>query len=163
MENTNQYINDIYSSYGPIVGKACENTNKIFYNDLNFISPKQEIKLSDHAVEINNHTNIIQNDIIQNAGSNNAIIDEKSIQTISSPDGYVIFGYSLSLWTIILILIVVSCIIYFIYKYFFTKNELVTYLKLCQSLKKSFLQKTTIKVVDAEVPHFVDALNLFLL
>ena len=129
MENINQHINEnvinnIYSSYGPLVGKACENTNKIFYNDINCMSPKQEIKLSEHALEINNQTNIIQN-----AGSI-PLIDEKPIETVISSSGYNIFGYTFSLWTLILLIIVISCVVYFIYKYFFTKNELVTYKKI---------------------------------
>ncbi len=54
-------------------------------------------------------------------------IIEKSTTFFSQK--YSIFGYELSLWMIILILVLVICIIYFIYKIFFSKDKLISYQK----------------------------------
>ena len=129
MEYKNEeLINNIYSSYGPVIGKACENTNK-FMTD-NFM---ENINNSIKNIETNNILPDLSSNIILN---NNIIGGEQIISTnIDDSSGYFnyklhLFGYELSIWTVLLILTALTCVIYFIYKYFNRSNkDIITYQK----------------------------------
>jgi hypothetical protein len=41
-----------------------------------------------------------------------------------------IFGYEFTIYTLLLIIILIGCVVYFLYKYFFTKTDLVVYKKI---------------------------------
>jgi hypothetical protein len=68
--------------------------------------------------------------------STNLLSDKKvsEINPISS-NYYNIFGYELSFITIVIILILTICVAYFLYKYFFTKTDIV-HLKKYSDVKK---------------------------
>lgn len=208
MENiSDDFIGNIYTSYGPAIGKICENTNNILntknivnsltssdinvYSELEKVNspliPKLTEKISQNNnvgfnLEINNskgsktvgegksNINIIKktggsksqsqsqslskdtslkskdtslksNDFISGMGNEtvvNGVGNEISTGTennSSNNDSYFnykvgIFGYKISIWIIILILLVLICIGYFVYKYFFTSTKnLVVYKK----------------------------------
>jgi hypothetical protein len=67
-------------------------------------------------------SNPVMEPVINNVVENNIIQPE---QIISNSKYYNIFGYELSIFTIIIILILTFCVIYLLYKYFFTKTDIV--------------------------------------
>ena len=81
-----------------------------------------------------NNTQLIEQNI--DKLSNNLLSDKKisEINPISS-NYYNIFGYELSFITIVIILILTICVAYFLYKYFFTKTDIV-HLKKYSDIKK---------------------------
>ena len=81
-----------------------------------------------------NNTQLIEQNI--DKLSNNLLSDKKisEINPISS-NYYNIFGYELSFLTIVIILILTICVAYFLYKYFFTKTDIV-HLKKYSDIKK---------------------------
>jgi hypothetical protein len=81
-----------------------------------------------------NNTQLIEQNI--DKLSNNLLSDKKisEINPISS-NYYNIFGYELSFITIVIILILTICVSYFLYKYFFTKTDIV-HLKKYSDIKK---------------------------
>jgi len=174
----NNFMGDIYTSYGPFVGKVCENTNTQLYQDniiesiTSSISPNsvnisnntspvdkldKEILVSAHQdmdpvniipmvksthkskgsiknkfggntnTNINTNTNksIIAEQIVNN--KNNSVNEETESffnYKIS------IYNHKISIWILLLILLVIICIGYFIYKYWYLKNtSIITYKK----------------------------------
>lgn len=125
MENikNNDVINNIYTSYGPLIGKACENTNNYLAPNLetdNILNNMPEIPVIDiiNKIPINNI------DIIKNIDIVNEQIGSSNIN-----QGLKIFGYNMSMWTLIFIIIIIVSFIYFIYKYIFSTDDIVTYEK----------------------------------
>jgi hypothetical protein len=82
-----------------------------------------------------NNTQLIEQNI--DKLSNNLLSDKKisEINPISS-NYYNIFGYELSFLTIVIILILTICVAYFLYKYFFTKTDIVHLKKYSDIQKK---------------------------
>jgi hypothetical protein len=77
-------------------------------------------------------------DPVVNNISENKILELDPI--ISNSKYYNILGYELSIFTIIIILILTICVIYLLYKYFFTKTDIVNikkYSDINSSKKKS--------------------------
>jgi hypothetical protein len=165
----NNFVGDIYTSYGPFVGKVCENTNTQLCKDNiiesitssineNILSPTQkntfELGFSKNSPQeqINLDTKILkkiknikiskipkQNIVNSNdnakIGGNILDIEQNNDfneQESTSFFNYKVslFNYKISIWILILILIVLICIGYFIYKYWFLKdNNILTYKK----------------------------------
>jgi len=173
----NDFMGDIYTSYGPFVGKICENTNTQLYKDNNITesltsliseksisenslnlninkidfdkySPKQPINLNtvNTNVKIPKISKMSKQDIIfldntlKTGGNNNVNVNVNEIELLSNDVsneescGYLnykisIFNCKISIWILILILLVIICIGYFIYKYWYLKNNIITYKK----------------------------------
>lgn len=166
----NNFVGDIYTSYGPFVGKVCENANTQLHQD-NIIDSITS-SISPNSVNISNHTSLVDNIIggntintLQDMGpivkSTHKSRGSKKIkfggdtnvntntikQTITEPvvsskpttdeDTGSFFNYKISIynhkisiWILLLILLVVICIGYFIYKYWYLKNtSIITYKK----------------------------------
>ena len=155
--NNENIINNIYSSYGTMIGKVCETTQKdycdTFVSDVikNDISIPQNINFSKPAIP----TKIIDTGIpkeIKNIENINNIIggsvNSESIQNSSNIDennnGINIFGYNISTWTFILIIIIICIVLYFIYKFFFTNSNYITYTKLNNKSSNDILSKNKI-------------------
>jgi hypothetical protein len=86
-----------------------------------------------------NATQIVEQNIDQ--VTNNLLSDKKiseinPILSNSNSNYYNILGYEMSLLTIIIILILTICVAYFLYKYFFTKTDIVN-LKKYSDVKKN--------------------------
>ena len=77
------------------------------------------------TINTNNNVNNTNNNV------NNTNTEENKISESSSIFNYKvsIFNYKISIWILILILIVVLCIGYFIYKYCYSSNNFVSYIK----------------------------------
>ena len=54
-----------------------------------------------------------------------------------------IFGYEFTIYTLLLIIILIGCVVYFLYKYFFTKTDLVVYKKINHD--KNITEKNKLK------------------
>lgn len=81
--------------------------------------------------------NPIMDPVVNNI-SENKILELDPI--ISNSKYYNVLGYELSIFTIIIILILTICVIYLLYKYFFTKTDIVNikkYSDINSSKKKS--------------------------
>lgn len=147
MENkSDDFLGNIYTSYGPMIGKACENTNMLLNTNniesltssvvesfkSNKISQEPLLEIKNKTVKImydkqlNNDNLNIQTEII-----NNDIIDTNTSYSLSSILNYKvsIFNYEISIWIFILIIIIILCIIYFIYKYCYLSNNFIFYKK----------------------------------
>ena len=81
---------------------------------------------------------------------NNLPENKMELDTLSNSKYYNILGYELSFFTIVIILILLICVIYLLYKYFFTKSDIVNvkkYSDINLSKKKNKLEtKDEIKV-----------------
>ena len=79
------------------------------------------------------------NQPVQSAGTNNPI-DTINIE-ITKSNYYSLLGYEFSLWTWILILVILLTIIYFIYKFFFSEKENIVNMKKSKNITKSINSK----------------------
>ena len=171
-----KFVENIYTSYGPYVGKVCENTNTQLCEDnvINSLTSSVHENLSNPNIDsinmkypnmskiddiknspqelpnirISNQENIsipidklnnVSNkntplktggDILNNqeTNTNNTVNDEESYGFFNYKIS--IFNHKISIWIIILILLVIACIAYFIYKYWYLKNtSIITYKK----------------------------------
>ena len=130
----NNFVGDIYNSFGPFVGKVCENTNTQLYKDNIIESITSSVNNSSSPLHNSNENEQINFDIKTGGESNyleqnNVLNEEESTSFFSYKIS--IFNCKISIWVIILILLVVICIGYFIYKYWFMKDSstLITYKK----------------------------------
>jgi hypothetical protein len=172
----NNFMGDIYTSYGPFVGKVCENTNTQLHQD-NIIESITS-SISHNSINISNHTSPIdggisipKNNIIQDIGPIGPIglidsilpiktsqklrgikkiklggdINKQSIDIpiINKKSDLIdkestsffnykisIYSHKISIWILVLILLVIICIGYFVYKYWYFKNtNIITYKK----------------------------------
>jgi len=185
MENNsdNKIIDNIYTSYGPMIGKACSNTNFFdniqnndsvtsyisevnnlspLLNNNSVTSPKEIYKIKNSPIisklkpnnasqqNINPKTTNIKLEELSNNKSNLIKLSKKSLKTsdVSFPltknnridqnneteesTEYFfnykvgIFGYKISIWVLILILIAFICIGFLIYKYCYLPNNIVS-------------------------------------
>lgn len=55
------------------------------------------------------------------------------------------FGFEFTIYSLILVIVLIACVGYFLYKYFFTKTDLVVYKKMNNLKKESKKIKTKIK------------------
>lgn len=167
----NNFMGDIYTSYGPFVGKVCENTNtqlhqdniiesitsSISPNSLN-ISNTSPIDKLNKGTLIGAHQDMEPVDVIpmikqthKSKGSkkikfggetktNKLKIAEPNMnnKTVSVDEEtgsffnykISIYNHKISIWILLLILLVLICIGYFIYKYWYLKNtSIITYKK----------------------------------
>jgi len=175
----NNFVGDIYTSYGPFVGKVCENVNTQLHQDNVIESITSSI--ASNSVIASNHTSLVDNIIggrtisvlqdmdpddimpmvksthksrgskkIKFGGDINTNVTKQVItkQAIAEPvvndktnlvneesTGFFnykisIYNHKISIWILLLILLVVICIGYFIYKYWYLKNtSIITYKK----------------------------------
>jgi hypothetical protein len=189
----NNFMGDIYTSYGPFVGKVCENTNTQLHQD-NIIESITS-SISHNSINISNHTspidggieipkyNIIQDSCpigpigpiglidsilpiktsqklrgikkIKLGGDINKqtidipIINKKSDLIDKESTSFFnykisIYSHKISIWILLLILLVIICIGYFVYKYWYFKNtNIITY------KKSNEINKTTIKELSS--------------
>lgn len=75
--------------------------------------------------------------------TNNLPENKIELDELSKSMYYNILGYELSFFTIVIILILLICVIYLLYKYFFTKSDIVSvkkYSDINQSKKKNKLE-----------------------
>ena len=210
MEGKNtEIINSVYNSYGPMIGKICENTNNFMKE--NFLENPipsfiEETKISMQSIsniqsvpnvqsipsipsvptvqfnpvpqihQVNplpktqslsktiesSATNILNSKSINNISNNTSVstgldpvldiknnlesnfselksevIEEATGGSVTVPvtgsflsKKIKIFGYNISIWMLILIVILVACIVYFIYKYLWSPKKLLNYTKL---------------------------------
>lgn len=142
----NNLIDDIYTSYGPFVGKICENANTQLQQDniiesitsspihnsnniSNHLSPMKpdnhnKITKSITTIKIGGDVNKQNTDI----STKNNLINEESSSFFNYKIS--ICNHKISIWILLLILLVVICIGYFIYKYWYLKNtSIITYKK----------------------------------
>lgn len=172
----NNFVGDIYTSYGPFVGKVCENTNVQLQQD-NIIESITNSVTNSPIVPVHTSpiekvmektlTNNIQDmkiapteptvPIIKtssgakinkkikfggetNINTNKQIINESNIieknnlvnEETSSFFNYKvsIYSYKISIWILLLVLLIILCIGYFIYKYWYLKNtSIISYQK----------------------------------
>lgn len=155
MENKKNNLGDIYTSYGPFVGKICENANTQLCQDKiieSLTSSLTEKSTNLNYPEINkiNYTNSttyanLNANTNQKSNSNIKINDNLNLEIKESlfeggsnknDENTGFFGYKvsfgnfkISIWILILIIIVILCIGYFIYKYWYSKNTIVSYVK----------------------------------
>lgn len=170
----NNFMGDIYSSYGPFVGKVCENANTQLHHD-NIIESITS-SICPNSANISNHISPVDNivegktiNILQDMGSIDAIpmvkstckirgskkikfggdtntnsskplitepvISDKSTLVHEKSESFFnykisIYNHKISIWILLLILLVIICIGYFIYKYWYLKNtSIITYKK----------------------------------
>lgn len=150
----NNLMGDIYTSYGPFVGKVCENTNIQLHNDNiiesitssisskpvtispiedglkrpsnNFVSPIKMTHKTGGNMKIGGDIKKTLDDI--NISQKNNINDDESTSFFNYKIS--IYNYKISIWIFLLILLIVICIGYFIYKYWYLKNtSIITYKK----------------------------------
>jgi hypothetical protein len=166
----NNFMGDIYTSYGPFVGKVCENTNtqlhqdniiesitsSISPNSLNISNNTSPVDKLDRGTLINTHQDMGPVDVIPMIKQTHKLKGSKKIkfggdinkQIISEPVvndktnlvdeetgsffnyKISIYNHKISIWILLLILLVIICIGYFIYKYWYLKNtSIITYKK----------------------------------
>ena len=156
----NNFIGDIYTSYGPFVGKVCENTNtqlckdniiesitsSITENSINKDllyekSVNVPVQFSDSGIkkvrkifhQSNQNDNYISikktgGEMTKKQEELNDVIEDETTGFFNYKVS--IFNYKISIWILILILAIVICIGYFIYKYWYLKNtNIITYKK----------------------------------
>lgn len=132
IQNNNVAVNADGES---IFNKTC---NEVSNRLINVVSVPAEIPLKQPAssnemqIMFQNPPEIATNVILQNAGTNN-IISPKS-------NYYSILGFKYSLWTWILILLILLTIIYFLYKWLFPSNNIVT-IKKSKNITKTISRK----------------------
>lgn len=196
----NNFMGDIYTSYGPFVGKVCENVNTQLHKD-NIIESITS-SICSNSAHISNNTSPVDNisggkiiDAIQDMGqvdlipmiksthkSINKLRAGKKIKfggdtntnitkpVITKPvtsgkpiledeeyNSYFnykisIYNHKISIWILLLILLVVICIGYFIYKYWYLKNtSIITYKKSnSEEINKSVSEENSSTVSDNE-------------
>lgn len=95
-----------------------------------------------------NNTQLIEPNIDQVL---NNLLSDKKISELNhtSSNYYNILGYQLSFITIVIILILTICVAYFLYKYFFTKADIVQ-LKKYSDLKKLDINQSNNKKKDVK-------------
>ena len=200
----NNFMGDIYTSYGPFVGKVCENVNTQLHQDniiesitssiysnsaniSNHISPvnnnvggtiiiplrkigpidpidpidpipmiksthksrgSNKIKFGDNAIINTNTTKSVITDPVMN--SKPTLEDEESVNFFNYKIS--IYNHKISIWILLLILLVVICIGYFIYKYWYLKNtSIITYKKSnSKEINKSTSEENSSTVSDNE-------------
>lgn len=165
----NNFMEDIYTSYGPFVGKVCENTNTQLYKD-NIIESITS-SISESSINKNSLKQKSINLLVPDNPKNNYIYSKKSGGVLSETKSQSqsqsqlnnnieeetsnffnykvsIFSYKISIWILILILLIVICIGYFIYKYLYLKNtNIITYKKnLSNELSDSDIYGREIKI-----------------
>ena len=167
----NNFMGDIYTSYGPFVGKVCENTNTQLYKDniiesitssispnsLNISNTSPVDKLNKGTL-IGAHQNMEPVEImpmmkpthklkgskkIKFGGETNTnkpiitepVVNNKTNSVDEETESFFnykvsIYNHKISIWILLLILLVLICIGYFIYKYWYLKNtSIITYKK----------------------------------
>lgn len=166
----NNFMGDIYTSYGPFVGKVCENTNtqlhqdniiesitsSISPNSLNISNNTLHVEKLDRGTLINTHQDMGLVDVIPMIKQTHKLKESKKIklggdinkqiiseQVVNDKTNLVdeesgsffnykisIYNHKISIWILLLILLVIICIGYFIYKYWYLKNtSIITYKK----------------------------------
>lgn len=197
----NNFMGDIYTSYGPLVGKVCENVNTQLHQD-NIIESLTS-SITPNSINISNHTSPVDNIIggktistLQDVGPVEVIPMIKSThkskggkkikfggdtnvntnitkQVITEPvvsdktnlddeesTGFFnykisIYNHKISIWILLLILLVIICIGYFIYKYWYLKNtSIITYKKSnSDEINKSINEENTLSDSDDETDN----------
>ena len=145
MENKNEdLINNIYTSYGPVIGKICENTN----NTNNFLNENVIDSITKSVEKIEK----VIDDSINNLNFKDQNFNDQN--DINYYD-YLFFNYKLnilnydiSIWTLLLILIAIGCILYFIYNYTLKSSSNNIYYK--KNTENNSIDNNNFTVLDSD-------------